>query len=216
MIKMPRMLRDRPPIRGLVLIAMAGVWCCLLLGIALPQWRQVQQQHAEIAKLEHRLADLDSWTIAGLWLEPLVSVREPEVGAIWSRLFPAERGREQLFLDLARAADRSGVRAFQLEEVHNVELVEAPAARDDLDAAADASQDADRTGAMAALPPVSPDWYFVKARFAGDYARGARFLREIGAIDRAIDVRSLVIRPTRADLDIELELKVYVNRPHGS
>lgn len=206
----------RPGRREIAWGAMAAVWCGLLLGVALPGWRQVQQQHGEINQLEQRLADLDRWSVAGLWLEPSVAAREPQVASAWARLFPADRDREQLFLSLAQVADRSGVQAFQLEEITDLDLVpvEPDAGYDQADDTDDPVDDWTSQRSPGAL--VAPAHYHVRASFSGDYGRTAAFLSGLAALERAVSVHRLAIRPARSGLDIELEMKIYVDRTHAS
>lgn len=202
--------------RALGLAATLVVWAVLLLGVAIPHWQQVQRQNIEIQKLEVRLADLDRWTAAGLWLEHAVAARESDVDADWSRLFPAERDRERVFLALAGAADRSGVEAFRLEEIRESETSFTHEMDHDEDPDEHMPDDTDPDGRSAGRPGVAPSWYSVKAWFAGDYARTAAFLGEIAGIDRAVGINRLVIRPAREGLDVEVELRIYVDRPQAS
>ena len=202
--------------RILGLTATAVVWVVLLLGVAIPHWQTVQHQNIEIQKLASRLADLDRWATAGLWLEHALAIRESEVAAQWSQLFPAERDREQLFLALAGAADRSGVGSFRLEEIAESDTPFIHDMDDGDDSSKDTQEWADLDGDEAGRFQVAPSWYTVRASFAGDYARTAAFLRELAGIDRAVGVHRLVIRPARTGLDVEVELRIYVNRAQVS
>ncbi len=195
--------------------ALAVVWGVLLLGVAVPEWQTVRRQHVEIQAMEQQLADLDRWTVAGLWLEPLVDAQEPVVSAEWSRRFPAERAREQLFLDMARLADRCDVHAFQLEEIERLGTFDMGtwSTTDGM-----AAPPTDSPVGAPALQPVTIEMspYLVSAKFIADYARTAAFLGGIERIDRVIDVRRLAIRPARDGIEVELELEVPVSEPISS
>jgi hypothetical protein len=209
-------MRGRLSGRMIGLTMTAAVWAVLLLGVAVPHWQKVQNQNIEIQKLEKNLADLDRWTVAGLWLEQAVASREREVEARWSRLFPAARDREQVFLALARAADHSGVEAFQLEEISEPDMTFIHEMVDDEDPGDDMHDQAELTDRAVVTPQVAPGWYCVKASFVGDYARTAAFLAQLAGIDRAVGVHKLVIRPARTGLDVEVELRIYVHPTHVS
>jgi hypothetical protein len=183
----------------------------------------VRQQHAEIADLEAQLADLDRWTVAGLWLAPALASREPAVTAAWHRLYPPDRDREELFLALAGVADRCGVEAFALEEDSAMDAMGShwsrPGATDPA-MAADAPPSADPEAGMMDTGPapvaIALDRYRVRARFQADYARIAAFVAGLQELDRAIDVRHLAIRPGKTGLDVEMEMQVYVSTTHAS
>lgn len=198
-----------PRLRGkrLAVVVVGVLWAAALFGVALPAWREALDQHREVSRLEDELRELDRWTVAGLWLERSLGARTAAVEPVWDRLFPAERRREELFLDLARVADRSGIDAFELREMFDDEaatIIE-PDDLDDLDAAADA-------GASEA----ELDTYRVRARFEGEYDKIAGFLGGLRGIERAVTVHDLEIRPVRDVVQVELELDIYVRKTTGS
>lgn len=203
-------LRSWRPGRLIGLTAVAVVWGVLLLGVAIPSLQDVRTRHAEIAALEQQLADLDRWTVAGLWLAPLVAAREPEVDAAWSRTFPPGRDREQLFLDIAAVADRCGVVEFQLEEVADMGT---------FDLGTWSTTDEEGPGSASGMADAGPSPaltfqpYVLRASFAADYLRTAAFLGGLERIDRTLDVRRLAIRPARTGVTVELELEVPVSEP---
>ena len=104
---MVRKWLTNPSIRWALL---AAVWCALLFTVGIPAWQGVEMRNTEIRDLEARLAILDDWTVAGLWLAPAVKARTLPVNAAFSRLFPTQRGREELFLALARVRTRAASR----------------------------------------------------------------------------------------------------------
>ena len=154
------------------------VWVVLMATVAVPRWQQVQRQHGEVADLQQRLADLDRWTVAGLWLAPAVASREPAVTAAWHRLYPPERDREELFLALAGVADRCGVEGFAQEEDSAMDAMGShwsrpgdvdPAMADDAPPPSDA--DAGLAGARPAPVTIALDRYRVRTRVQADSAR---------------------------------------------
>jgi len=203
-------LRSWRPGRLIGLTAVAVVWGVLLLGVAVPSLQDVRHRHAEIAALEQQLADLDRWTVAGLWLEPVVAAREPEVDAAWSRTFPPKRDREQLFLDIAAVADRCGVEEFQLEEVTDMGAFDLGTW-----STTDEAGPGEESGMAGADPSPTLTFqpYVLRASFAADYLRTAAFLGGLERIDRTLDVRRLAIRPARTGVTVELELEVPVSEP---
>ena len=50
------------------------------------------------------LADLDSWTVAGKWLERSLAEDTRHIEQTWQQTFPMGRAREDLFLNLAQVA----------------------------------------------------------------------------------------------------------------
>ena len=198
------------------------VWLILLVTVALPSWHGVHQRNSEIHALQEQLATMDDWTVAGMWLAPSVNQRSLPVNAAFSRLFPTERGREELFLSLAKVADASGVDDFGLSEASALGMdgndvwsdgasmgteENAPPAGDDMAMENDAGM-----GMGLDIPKVELDSYRVKARFSGDYQRIAQFMGGLKNIERALKVHSLVVRPEKDGIQVDLELDVYVSQ----
>ncbi len=213
-------LRSFRPGRLLGITALVVVWGVMLFGVAVPSWRGIRQQQHEIEAVQTELADLDRWTVAGLWLEPLVDAREPQVNAAWERVFPAARLREALFLDVAEVADGCGVTEFQMEEIEAMGTFDMGTwSTDDAapgtDAPADGAPPVEGNAMGGSLPPPTLAFrpYLVRASFNADYARTAAFLGGLERIDRTIDVRRLTIRPARVGVTVELELEVPVSEP---
>lgn len=220
-LKGPRMLRLG---RIGAITAMVVVWGVLLLGVAVPSWRDVTRNHDQIIAVETELADLDQWTVAGLWLEPAVEARRPAVMAEWERVFPSSRSREALFLDVARVADQAGVREFQLEEMEAMATMDRGTWSTTGGMAADApATDAPPTdeappGDESASNPVTLTLtpYVVQASFVSSYAGAAAFLGGLQDLDRSIDIRQLSIRPARQGVTVELEMEVPVSEQLAS
>lgn len=194
---MKRSWKGRPGRRTAV-IAVAGLaWLGALVGAALPAWRQAVRQHGEIRQVEAKLEELDRWSVAGLWLERSLDERKAAVAPAWSRLFPDQRRSEELFLDLARVADASGVRNFELHELKADEM-----AGTSTDSVPTAGTGAD--GAALAT-------YRVRAQFESDYAGVASFLGGLTRLERATTIHQLEVRPLQGAVQAELELDVYVS-----
>lgn len=182
-----------PSRRALALAGLAAAWGVALVAGALPAWRQALSQHREVRRVEEQLGELDRWSVAGLWLQRTLPEREAAVNPVWERLFPAERACEQLFLDLARVADQSGVAKFELHELQADELAgEGPAVADE-------------------EPAAALGGYRVRARFEGDFAGVAGFLGGLDRLERAVTVHDLEMTPAKGVVQVELELDVYVS-----
>lgn len=204
MIKLPQAGKLLTPPR--LLTGLAVIWLAALLGLGVPSWLKVERQHREIADLELRLAELDRWHVAGLWLNRSLARRQEVIDSRWDKLFPPERRRSELFLNLARIADESGVRSFELVELGAAEMgmtgvMEQPAPGTDM--GTDASPDP----VLARL-----NSYRVQARFRGGYEQVARFLGGLNSIERAVSVHNLEIQPARDDITVELELDIHVSK----
>lgn len=190
---MRKMKPRLPSRRALAMIGVAAAWGVALVAGALPAWRKALDQHREVRRVEEQLGELDRWSVAGLWLQRTLPEREAVVNPAWERLFPSERACEQLFLDLARVADQSGVSKFELHEMQPDELAgERPSVADD-------------------EPAASLGGYRVRARFEGDFAGVAGFLGGLDRLDRAVTVHDLELTPAKGVVQVELELDVYVS-----
>jgi hypothetical protein len=182
----------RPGGRALVIGAAALLWLGALVVVAVPAWQRALKQHREVRQVESQLEELDRWSVAGLWLERTLGPRQEAVTPVWERLFPAERRCEELFLDLARVADESGVAKFELHELKSDEMT------------------GDAPGAADAEPSAALVGYRVRARFEGDFAGVAGFMGGLGRLERAVAVHDLEITPAKGAVHVDLELDVYV------
>ena len=188
-------------------IALGVIWACALLLVALPAWRQSLVRHDQVAELEKGLAELDSWTVAGKWLQLSQAEKGPLVTAAWEKTFPTMRNREQLFLDLARVADGSGVGNFNLEETdtdHLTAFLVSPPEESVFGGSV--------YGVPVEVPRVELDTYRVKASFTGNYNQAASFIGGLQVINRALSIHDLVVRPSGDKIKVYLELDVYVSQ----
>ena len=203
---------------------MAGVWVFLVVVVVVPTWQGVLSRNNEIQDLETRLATLDDWTVAGMWLAPSVNERTLPVNGAFSRLFPGKREREELFLSLGRVADQSGVEDFSLSESGSTGMAENDVWGDGTAMAsteqAPPPTDGGPTGAAETMamnvPTVELSPYRVKAEFSGDYQRIAYFMSGLKNIERALKVHSLVLHPEKDGVQVKLELDVYVSKTSQS
>lgn len=202
------------------------LWLVLFFLVAIPCWRGVIEKNQAIGALESQLATLDDWTVAGMWLAPSVEKRSLPVNATFSRLFPPERQREQLYLSLARVADESGVEDFELSETIDLMLTENDVWSDGTTMAPQ-PVDEPPTDGSAAVPGLDPVMtlevpsvdlasYRVSTHFSGDYSRAARFLGGLINIERAVKVHSLVVRPEKDGIQVDMELDIYVSQINQS
>jgi len=98
---------------GLLFVVVGAV----LFGAAVPALRSAVVKNKQVKQVQLQLARMDQWSIAGRWLEQSTEQRAAEIDREYERLFPDQRFKEQLFLDLARIADLSKVEAFNLKEL---------------------------------------------------------------------------------------------------
>ncbi len=199
------------------------IWVVLLVTVAIPSWQGVRERNTEIRVVQDRLATMDDWTVAGMWLAPAVRQRSLSVNAAFSRLFPVERGREELFLFLARVADESGVEDFGLSEANALTMDGNDVWSDGATMGAGDDDTPPPTGDLGMpdevnlemnrqIPSIDLMTYRVKARFNGDYQRAAQFMGGLKNIERALKVHSLVVRPEKDGIRVDLELDVYVSQ----
>lgn len=210
---------------------LSGVWVVFVVLVVVPTWQGVMDRHAEIDDLETRLATMDDWTVAGMWLAPSVKERTLPVNAAFSRLFPAERRREELFLSLARVADESRVNDFTLSEARDSGMENTDVWNDGAALVPEnvgeppmaggeppmvGGEPSVDGGVKMEIPKVELSSYRVKTQFYGDYQRVAHFMNGLKSIERALKIHSLVILPQREGIQVKLELDVYVSKTSQS
>ncbi len=206
-----------------------GIWVVIMVVAVVPTWQGVMTRNQEIHDVQVRLATMDEWTVAGMWLAPSVNARTLPVNGAFSRLFPAQRRREEFFLSLAQVADQSGVENFALSESKVSGLMgndvwgdgSGMAQNDNAPPTAEAPPTGDGPSAMGStmsmnIPKVELLPYRVNAEFSGDYQRIAYFMSGLKNIERAFKVHSLVIHPEKDGVQVKLELDVYVSKTSQS
>lgn len=188
--------------RKAAFLVLGIVWLGILVGVAVPAWRQAAQRHQEIQRLDERLAELDRWAVAGMWLERSLREKAPQVNQAWSTMFPERRDRETLFLDLAGIADRSGVSDFDLIELHEPRMEQ------------DNHWLTHNPLSLGGADPneVRLTFYRVRANFLGDFEQVAGFLGGLKQVERAMSVHSMEIETDRQWVRVDLKLDVYVKQ----
>ncbi len=186
------------------------VYSVLTLTVVIPMGRRTLSDHREVKELQQELADLDAWTVAGMWLAPEVARRQPVVAAEWERAFPDRRQREGLFLDIAKVADGSGLQDFTLREIGQGSETPPPRLQGTLEAHMGDG------GAVQGVPVVVPrielTTYRLKAGFKSDFKGVTRFLDGLQDLDRALSIHDLVLRQDKGQVKVDLEMDVYVSR----
>lgn len=184
-------------------------WLAFVVLAVVPIVRSTLSGRRELDETVRRIVALDGWTGPRLVLARDLAANGSDYEAAWSRMFPAERGRERLFLELARIADASGVREFDLAEVVD------PDAADDGDPDEDVYEDEFEDDVGGADPidasAVALDSYRVRASWSGDYRRTADFIARLRGIARAVSVSDLQVSPYLDGIRVELELEVFVD-----
>lgn len=187
--------------------ALAMIWLVAFAVIAVPSWRKAMSYHREVQELEKGLAELDTWTVAGMWLGKNLGNRADAMERAWTQTFPSGRLREELFLELALVADHSGVAEFKLEEIETegvaAFLVSPPQ---------ESTFGGSVYGVPVEVPRVTLENYRVKASFQGNYQQATRFIGGLQSIKRAVSVHNLVARPGNERITIDLELDIYVSQ----
>jgi len=207
--RLGQMPRYWKPVAGVL----AGTaWLAFVVTAVAPVVRDSLRGHREMGDLERRIVALGGWTGAKLLMERDLAENGPAIQAAWDRMYPGERGREHLFLELARIADESGVADFDLAEVLDLDLgpdePDEPQV-DDFDPMAHDDPYAATGRAQAVAATVELDSYRVKARWSGDYVRTAAFLEGLREIPRALSVESLAVRSYLKGIQVEMELEVF-------
>ncbi|MGD9547319.1 MAG: hypothetical protein AB7V45_07155 [Candidatus Krumholzibacteriia bacterium] len=197
--------------RRVMFSGLGVTWLVLLVTVAIPRMHSALVNHREVQRLERELADLDAWTVAGLWLAPEVAERRPGIEAAWDRSFPASRSREELFLEIARVADAVGLRDFDLTEMDLFgEEAGPPKLQEHLEGYLEGGGAVD--GVPVEIPRIDLGIYRLKAEFQGNYGDLAGFLGRLQRLDRALSVHNLAVSQYNGKTQIELELDVYVSQ----
>lgn len=189
---------------------LAVVYLAVAVLVVIPRGKKTLDDHKQVQQLTKELADLDAWTVAGKWLAPEVARREPVVNAAWGKAFPSHRQREELFLDIAKVADASGLVDFRLREIEQVAEMSRPRLQDTLDARMQSGGAV--YGVPVEVPHIGLSTYRVKASFHADYQAVTHFLWGLQHIDRALSVHDLVLRNDKKQVKVDLEMEIYVSQ----
>ncbi len=188
----------------------AVVYAVIALVVVIPLGKKTLDDHRQVKELAQELADLDAWTVAGKWLAPEVARRKPVVTARWQEAFPDRRQREQLFLDIARVADASGLDDFKLREIRRNTENTRPRLQDILDAGM--IDGGSVHGVPVVVPNIALSTYRIKASFKSDYQGVTRFLYGLQHLDRALSIHDLLLRDDKQQVKVDLEMDVYVSQ----
>ncbi len=188
----------------------AVVYAVIALVVVIPLGKKTLDDHRQVQDLEQELADLDAWTVAGKWLAPEVARRQPVVTAQWHKAFPDRRQREQLFLDIAKVADASGLDDFKLREIGRAAEAPRPRLQEVLDARM--VDGGSVHGVPVVVPRIDLTTYRIKASFKSDYQGVTRFLYGLQHLDRALNVHDLLLRDDKQQVKVDLEMDVYVSQ----
>ncbi len=189
---------------------LAGVYTVVALTVVVPMGKKTLDDHQRVEELTQELADLDAWTVAGKWLAPEVARREPVVTAAWEKAFPAKRKREDLFLDIARVADASGVADFKLREIQQDLEMPRPILQNSLESGM--GDGGTVHGVPVVVPRVDLTTYRIKASFTSDFQAVSTFLWGLQHLDRALSVHDLVLRNDKKQVKVDMEMDVYVSQ----
>ncbi|NCQ33589.1 hypothetical protein GW813_00660 [bacterium] len=186
------------------------VYAILLVVVVVPMGQRVMRDHREVAAVEQELSDLDAWTVAGMWLAPEVARRQPVVAQAWERTFPRMRDRENLFLEIAKVADGSGLEDFKLREIALARDQAPPRLQAIVDSRM--GDGGSVRGVPVVVPRIGLQTYRIKATFKSDYQGVTRFLYGLQGLDRALDLHDLVLRDEERQVKVDLEMDVYVSQ----
>jgi len=201
---------DRWGKRRLFWGGLIAVYAILCVGVVIPMGSKTLRDHRQVAAVEQELSDLDAWTVAGMWLAPEVARRKPVIDRAWERTFPDRRDRENLFLEIARVADGSGLEDFKLKEIPRAED-QAPMRLQEL-LAGRMGDGGSVQGVPVTVPRIDLRTYRIKATFESDYRGVTHFLYGLQGLDRALDLHDLVLRDEDRRVKVDLELDVYVSQ----
>lgn len=188
------------------------MWALLLLAGALPLWQRSGRNDERITAVSQQISSLSEWSAAGVWLQESNEQWEPTLGETYIRLFPLEKDREGLFLELARVAKESGIIGL------NVRVTMEDWDQGDEDEEwGTTDMEEDEGGLMLQelgldsgdLPGSDIVEHRVRASFEGDYEQIVKFLAGLDGISRAVNVASLHAEPARRGVSVEMELDFY-------
>lgn len=200
---------------GVMLGAGALAWLLLIAFFVWPSLRESRRQAAEISALDARAATLSGWH-AGRALPADAARWEEELNARFERLFPTERRLEQLFMEIASAANASGVDPVQLR----ADTSDSPdgESRGELLSARGAGGAPEEQEALLAtlgisaqqLPVSKLRAHRLRLDFEADYEHLARFTDALRALSRAVSVRGLQLSQGVRGVSVQMELEYYV------
>lgn len=194
--------------------AYIGVWVLVFMLGAWPAWQASYRNEKRIRAADGRLEALTSMAAAGAWFNAAAASWQPVQAQEYDLRFPREKGREMLFLELARVAAAADIDPFGLREIPVATEQSADDPMDEL-AVSEGDTELDLLVEHFAtdtsdLPDTDLNTYRLLASFDTDYARMAEFFAGLEDIDRAVTVHSLTAAPSALGINVSLELDFYV------
>lgn len=205
----------RPRLRYATFLA---VWLLVFVLGAWPAWQASYRNEKRIRTAGSRIEALTNMAAAGAWFNAAAASWEPVQAREYERRFPREKGREELFLEVARVAADADIDPLGLREIPIPTDGTADAQDDPLADEEDGGELARLVDQFAAdtgeLPPTELLTYRLLATFDTDYARLADFFAGLETIERALTVNSLTAVPGARGINVALELDFYVQTAH--
>ena len=93
-------ISDRLNSRIVIIFAVSIVWAGTLVVGVVPAVRKVSAYSKEIETASNRIESLNAMSAAGGWFEAVSKRLGPPVLQEYGRLFPLEKRREELFLEI--------------------------------------------------------------------------------------------------------------------
>lgn len=193
--------------------AYLALWLAVFFAGAWPAWKAAYRNADRIEETSARIEALTSMASAGAWFNAVAARWEPVQREQYERLFPPEKDRELLFLQVAQMARQADIDPFELREIP---IPLDPAGSSGVDPLAMSSEEEELALLVeqfatdtSSLPRSDLHSYRLQAVFQADYARVARFLAHLQEIPRALTVHSLSAVDAGNDIRVTLELEFY-------
>jgi hypothetical protein len=219
MIKQPQW-RFRLPRHSVMVGAIIFLWFALFLGGAMPAWKKARHNEEKIASASSRLASLNQWSVAGIWLTEEIREWEPIQNESYDRLFPESKGREDLFLDLVRIANENGIDPIRILEAPQAFRPGTEQWHDDYDPTEEMDDEAmeiemlisEFAPDLSALPKDELIAHRALVSFTTGYSELASFLDGLRTIPRALSMHRLIATSMDDGVEVRMELDFYVQK----
>ena len=191
-----------------------AVWGLVFFGGSVPTWRAAYRNEDKIQAASQKVSSLNKMSVAGVWFGAALDRWEPVLREEYNRLFPVEKQREQLFLEIAQVANGCGIDPFVLREVPIADVLDPDALTEDPDLAVPSSDEIDVLVEQFAmeisdLPSADIHTFRLLANFNTDYKHVIQFMKGLRSIPRALTIHSLDAEPCTEGLCVALELDFY-------
>ncbi len=199
-----------------LLVISVVVWVIVFFAGAIPSTRRSLENRKKIETASERIEAMASLSSAGGWFEEVVRKVEPGMIEEYDLLFPVEKQREQLFLQIASLALENGIDPFTLREIALMENNDGGS----VDELADDSGDEDMIMLFEALaidlsglPDPSLRSFRLRMSFDSEYSAMAGFLSGLRTIPRALTLHDLDIEQGPEGITVIMELDYYARKP---